>query len=245
MGEVMKEAKDIWDALVPAINAQIDKRIRNCVKRCKMTVTSAPNGSTIGVKEAFGDAIQLPYTAAMAGAQVGQSVWAEYAYAASNMVVVSYGDGSIPAPTVPNPADIINIAHPVKSLYISVDDVDPSTLFPNTTWKRIEGMFLLSGGGDSGYSIGTTGGEATHTLTVDEMPAHDGHLLTSPTTQGIGTATSKYLPNSAMGSYGSTGRGWNTINSNEMMPAGISEGGGGAHNNMPPYVVVNVWQRLT
>ena len=42
------------------------------------------------------------------------------------------------------------------------------------TWVQIQGKFLL--GASNSYNIGTTGGTATHTLTIDEMPNHNHSL---------------------------------------------------------------------
>ena len=60
-------------------------------------------------------------------------------------------------------------AYPVGSIYMSVNSTNPGELFGGT-WKQIQGRFLLGQG--SGYSAGAMGGEASHTLTVAEMPSH-------------------------------------------------------------------------
>ena len=62
------------------------------------------------------------------------------------------------------------IIYPVNSVYMSFDDTDPSTIFGGT-WERVQGKFLL--GASDSYNLGTTGGEATHTLSVNEMPTHN------------------------------------------------------------------------
>ena len=66
--------------------------------------------------------------------------------------------------------------YPVGSIYLSVNNVNPSTIFGGT-WEQIQDRFLLAAG--STYGAGTTGGSATHThttgdhiLTVAETPAH-------------------------------------------------------------------------
>lgn len=61
------------------------------------------------------------------------------------------------------------IAHPVGSIYESTDSTDPGTLFGGA-WEAIKDRMLI-GAGDS-FGAGTTGGGTSHTLTVDEMPAH-------------------------------------------------------------------------
>ena len=62
--------------------------------------------------------------------------------------------------------------YPVGSVYISVSPVSPSDLFGGEWEEFAPGQFLL--GSSSSHPAGTTGGEETHTLTVDELPVH-GH----------------------------------------------------------------------
>lgn len=50
--------------------------------------------------------------------------------------------------------------YPVGSIYISVNDIDPSTVFGGT-WERIKDRFLLSSGNQ--YTAGATAGSATYT----------------------------------------------------------------------------------
>lgn len=122
--------------------------------------------------------------------------------------------------------------YPVGAIYISVDSTDPSTLFGGT-WERIEDTFLLAAG--STYAAGSTGGEATHKLTVNEMPEHWHQLRFAGNTAEIWQLSTKFQSGSASQiiSYG-TGR------------AGVDitgSGGSAAHNNMPPYLAVYVWRR--
>jgi hypothetical protein len=63
----------------------------------------------------------------------------------------------------------LNIIYPVGSIYMSVNNVSPET-FMGGTWEQIKDTFLLSAGDT--YTAGATGGEATHTLTVEEIPSH-------------------------------------------------------------------------
>lgn len=78
---------------------------------------------------------------------------------------------------------MLDTIYPVGSIYMSVNNVSPSTLFGGT-WEAIQDRFLLAAG--ESYSGGTTGGSAkhtpsgtlsggavgNHTLTVAETPAH-------------------------------------------------------------------------
>lgn len=129
-------------------------------------------------------------------------------------------------------ASIIDVVYPVGSIYMSVNAADPSKLFSGTSWEKLEGRFLL--GSSSTYTNGSTGGEATHTLTFSEMPTHR-HSI--------------YYPN-AGGPYGDAnisypeGSGVNKTWQAEMCKT-ESAGDSVAHNNMPPYLVVNMWKRIS
>ena len=82
------------------------------------------------------------------------------------------------------------------------------------------------------YKAGSTGGEATHTLTEDEIPAHR-HKITYPNAGGpYGDAAIGYPTSSG------TTKTWMA----EMCKT-ESAGGGTAHNNMPPYLAVYMWKR--
>lgn len=60
-------------------------------------------------------------------------------------------------------------AFPIGSIYLSVNSTSPASLFGGT-WEKIKDKFLLSSGDT--YTNGAIGGEATHTLTIEEMPSH-------------------------------------------------------------------------
>lgn len=66
--------------------------------------------------------------------------------------------------------NILNSCYPKGSIYMSMDSTSPSTLFGGT-WEPLDEGRVLIGCNDT-YSAGSTGGEFTHTLTVDEMPTH-------------------------------------------------------------------------
>lgn len=54
--------------------------------------------------------------------------------------------------------------------WASNDPTSPAS-FIGGTWERVEGEFIM--GASSVYPVGTTGGSATHTQTVAEMPSHN------------------------------------------------------------------------
>ena len=77
------------------------------------------------------------------------------------------------------------------------------------------------------YKNGATGGEATHKLTLDEMPKHKHHISSQANSNGN---TANILS-----------RG-NTYTSDDYTD---DAGGDKAHNNMPPYRAVYVWERIS
>ena len=126
------------------------------------------------------------------------------------------------------PLDIYNF-YPVGSIYLSVVNINPSTYFGGT-WEAIEGVFLL--GCSSEYIAGTTGGEATHKLTIYEMPAHKHNVATVYpfTFGGMRTAVANSTANDRTGT------------ASDVVD---SAGGSQPHNNMPPYLVVYMWKRIS
>ena len=140
---------------------------------------------------------------------------------------------------MPNLIDLLNAIYPVGSIYISTNNNSPQN-FLGGTWVRIEGRFLLGAG--SGYGAGSTGGEATHTLTTGEMPEHSHTVrVYSGVTNGgysyVAKAGSNYVTSTSTGVTAS-GTSYSVGN------MGTGENGSGrAHNNMPPYLAVYIWKR--
>ena len=124
-----------------------------------------------------------------------------------------------------NGKTVFDMVYPVGSVYVSVNSTSPATLFGGT-WVQIKDKFLLSAGDT--YKAGATGGEATHVLTVDEMPRHN-HSLDNLNASG---STTPYMTVQAQEKKGYGGNAQTFFT-----------GGGQAHNNMPPYIVVYIWQR--
>lgn len=141
--------------------------------------------------------------------------------------------------------------YPVGSIYISVNDTSPSTLFGGT-WEKLDRTFLFASG--SQYAVGDTGGTASETLTTNQIPAHTHGSKTLSGTfyayawqygggSGIVTKTSTYEPiNIGAPSGDRIGHQTYTVTATHTHD---SIGGGQAHNNMPPYLVVNMWKRIS
>ena len=60
--------------------------------------------------------------------------------------------------------------HARIKFWASNDPTSPAS-FIGGSWERVEGEFIM--GASSAYPVGTTGGSATHTQTVAEMPSHN------------------------------------------------------------------------
>lgn len=113
--------------------------------------------------------------------------------------------------------------YPVGSIYLSTANVDPGAIFGGT-WQRIKDTFLLTAGDT--YAAGSTGGEAEHKLTTQEMPSHS-HVQVVSYSSGSTGWVNTWSGSNIAGTQQSTG----------------SAGGDQAHNNMPPYLVVYAWER--
>lgn len=126
---------------------------------------------------------------------------------------------------------IVNLIYPIgRTITTLVDSDDPNTLYPWQVWERTaKGRMFI--GADETYALGSIGGEAEHTLTVDEVPEHNHE--TSDEHMG-------FLINSDTGSTHAV------ISSIGIYPLNTGyTGGNQPHNNMPPYLAVNMWKRIS
>lgn len=137
--------------------------------------------------------------------------------------------------------------YPVGSLYWSKKSTNPGTLFGGT-WTQITDKFILAAG--STYTVGSTGGAATVTLTTNQIPSHthsgSANSTGAHTHTGVPSGSYynsrgsdedyAYAKSNTSGSTGSGGAHSHTVTIN-------ATGGGQAHNNMPPYVVYYCWER--
>lgn len=127
---------------------------------------------------------------------------------------------------------LMELVFPIGSTYITQTDTNPATILKFGTWERFKGLVALGVDEDDENlnEIGKTGGEKTHTLTVDETPEH-----------------SHALPNSAWGNKEGAYQertSTNTGNYSGEITGTSATGGGQPHNNMQPYEVVGyMWIR--
>lgn len=135
-------------------------------------------------------------------------------------------------------AEIMLALYPVGAVYISANSTSPASLFGGT-WERLKDRFLL-GAGDS-YAAGGTGGEAEHTLISNEIPAHyhDSYLLGFSGTVDAPAYYAVFNKSAYTYNYEAT-----TPNTLEVATT-TRTGGNQPHNNMPPYLAVYMWKRVS
>lgn len=108
-------------------------------------------------------------------------------------------------------------------------------------WTQIKDKFILAAGDT--YKKGQTGGEASHTLTVGEMPIHqhDYRLFSTVGSTSYDAQQGKFMT-ATQGANSSESFLCGPGKSKEahILPKGSSQ----AHNNMPPYEVFYCWKRV-
>ena len=139
-------------------------------------------------------------------------------------------------------------AYPVGSIYQSINSTSPAELFGGS-WEPIQGRFLYSTGYNEAnttdnwgayaansfnFAPGEMGGQPKHILNYNEMPKHRHGIYSGYGDINNPTVTSDALRYQY---WGGNNRGFHSDLSSE-------EGGGLAHTNMPPYLVVYMWKRI-
>tara|TARA_R100001443_G_scaffold8521_1_gene17890 strand:+ start:13116 stop:13832 length:717 start_codon:yes stop_codon:yes gene_type:complete len=127
-----------------------------------------------------------------------------------------------------NTATTLQAVYPVGSIYINAaSSTNPATLLGFGTWAAFGAGRVIVGLDSSDSDFDTaqeTGGSKTHTLTIAEMPSHT-HNVTMSTSD---------TDNNNLSEGDTSGTSSFTTS---------STGGGGAHNNVQPYIVAYMWRR--
>lgn len=144
-----------------------------------------------------------------------------------------------------NGKSLIDTIYPVGSIYMSLQSESPAS-FLGGTWTQIKDKFLLGAG--NSYAAGSSAGNASHTLTISEMPSHThkfnrgtAHYYSGSVVSGYNNSTSifpGFVENSASG---------RPDDYQEITGAGKyfvqPTGSGSSFSTMPPYIAVYIWQR--
>ena len=125
----------------------------------------------------------------------------------------------------------INSIYPVGSIIIR-DDTEDMSNFLGFTWEKVFAGRVLVGLDTSQTefnTIGKTGGEKTHTLTIEEIPKH-----THTISVGNNPTTAASYDRVASAYAGDNPKNFNASET----------GGAQPHNNLQPYQVVAYWKRI-
>lgn len=129
-------------------------------------------------------------------------------------------------------------AYPIGAIYMSLSSTSPAQLFGGT-WERIKQKFLFAADSGSGYLAGSEGGEIAVTIDISQMPKHNHGIRLWNYYDKSGGTVSYSKPSSTIDN--ADGGGFS-----ERPDLAITEKGEGkAHNNMPPYLAVYMWKRIS
>lgn len=154
--------------------------------------------------------------------------------------------------------------YPVGEILVTHRTGNPSTWLGFGTWERFasgRAMVSLDPLDSSFQTVGQTGGSKTHVLTIGELPQH-AHSVNPPATTTSSGGEHTHTLNMSATIYGPLasvmGNAFNdtVAATGPINPAGAHThvidippfdsspvGSGQAHNNLQPYVVVNMWRR--
>ena len=138
------------------------------------------------------------------------------------------------------PSDI----YPVGSIYMSVNNTNPSTFFGGT-WEQIQDKFLLASG--STYSAGTTGGSANAVVVSHSHDPSNGTDYGFMSYQQGGSVTRTKVNVSSGSRYailGKSGASSTDASGLNFSATTDTQGISGTGKNMPPYLAVYVWKRI-
>lgn len=137
----------------------------------------------------------------------------------------------------------LRVIYPIGSIYTSTVATNPATLFGFGTWVAYgAGRVLIGQSGAGLYIAGNTGGSAdaivvshTHTATVTD-PGHTHNYGQSERTQ-VGTDNGTAYDAQEAAAFNTS------TNTTGITVSNSTTGSSGTNANLPPYVVVYMWNR--
>lgn len=256
------DAQALLQQLKPIINECIENHpnVKAAIKAKKAVVWEQANttNKTVKVKflpDIFNEEVApltLPYNPQMesyltTGTVKGKTVSVWYYQSVTNGIVMQDGLWSIREMSA---SRIVDLIYPVGSIYISANTTSPASLFGGG-WQQIEGRFLL--GANSTHPLGSMAGTELHTHSVGTPSSNDTSL--HALIQFNYDANGNSVLNTDEGDYR---RGWlpkrqvtglsgqKPYDSQQFRSAAVKVVGDTlSASNIPPYLAVNIWQRIS
>lgn len=137
--------------------------------------------------------------------------------------------------------NICNLIYPVGSIYLSVNDIDPSSLFGGTWISWAAGRVLVGiDTTQSEFNVSEkTGGEKNHILSVSEIPSHKHDIIPNHNiyAYNYGGDAETSVPTS-----GDVGR---SLGRYYVQTTTSLVGESKGHNNLQPYITCYMWKRVS
>lgn len=141
---------------------------------------------------------------------------------------------------------LFDLIYPVGSIYYTNNaNFSPNVSF-NGTWEQIKDVFLLAAGDI--YVGGTSGGTANVQLTEGQLPKHRHYFQYSQLSARYSDSVNGANNNQDFSNLDDEGHSIAAVwcnNGHERKGLDSITGNNEAHNNMPPYIVVYVWKRVS
>lgn len=159
---------------------------------------------------------------------------------------------------------LMKLIYPIGCLYLSTTSENPSTILGIGTWTEFGSGKMLIGVGtwvdsrseSKTFTINEVGGEYSHALSTSELASHTHGFSGTTSSNGNHTHNMRIpLHNEDGGGNVASGSGLEnsktltteTSGSHTHSISGTtsSSGSGAAHNNIPPYITIAMWKRIS